>query len=131
MSELSILGDRPGPPDQQGKGASMKLFAVTRTAGPTWTEGKGAFEQPAVNDHSAFMNGLADEGFVLFAGPLAGSEHDRIRVLLIARAASEADIRRRLADDPWESTRRVVTTNVEPWELFVGADRLTGQSASQ
>ena len=36
------------------------------------------------------MNKLADEGFVLFAGPLAGSERDRIRVLLIAEAASEA-----------------------------------------
>jgi uncharacterized protein YciI len=131
MSELSILGDRPGPPDQQGKGAFMKLFAVTRTAGPAWTDGKGAFEQPAVNNHAAFMNGLADEGVVLFAGPLAGSEHDRIRVLLIACAASEADIHLRLADDPWESTQRVVTTNVEPWELFVGADRLTGQSAAQ
>ena len=67
----------------------MTLFAVTREAGPSWTEGKGAFEQPAVNDHAAFMNSLANEGLVLFAGPLAGSEHDRIRVLLIAEAAGE------------------------------------------
>ena len=42
-----------------------------------------------MNDHAAFMSALADEGFVLFAGPLAGSEHDRIRVLLIADAGSE------------------------------------------
>ena len=86
----------------------MSLFAVTREAGPGWTDGKGAFEQPAVNDHAAFMNGLADEGFVLFAGPLAGSEHDRIRVLLIADADSEADIHERLADDPWARTQRLV-----------------------
>jgi uncharacterized protein YciI len=77
-----------------------------------------------VNDHAAFMNDLADEGFVLFAGPLAGSEHDRIRVLLIAEAASEADIHRRLADDPWARQQRLVTTSVEPWNLFVGAERL-------
>ena len=25
----------------------MSLFAVTREAGPGWTDGKGAFEQPA------------------------------------------------------------------------------------
>jgi hypothetical protein len=31
----------------------MSLFAVTREAGPSWTEGKGAFDQPAVNDHAA------------------------------------------------------------------------------
>jgi len=105
----------------------MSLFAVTREAGPSWTDGKGAFEQPAVNDHVTFMNNLADEGFVLFAGPLAGSEHDRIRVLLIAEAASEADIHRRLADDPWVRTPRLVTTSVEPWNLLVGADRLGAQ----
>lgn len=109
----------------------MSLFAVTREAGPSWTDGKGAFEQPAVNDHAAFMNVLANEGFVLFAGPLAGSEHGRIRVLLIADAGSDTDVHRRLADDPWERTQRVVTTSVEPWNLLVGADRLGAQPAVQ
>jgi uncharacterized protein YciI len=108
----------------------MSLFAITREAGPSWADGKGAFEQPAVNDHVAFMNNLADQGFVLFAGPLAGSEHDRIRVLLIAEAGSEADIHRRLADDPWARTQ-LVTTSVEPWNLLVGADRLGAQPAAQ
>ena len=109
----------------------MSLFAITREAGPSWADGKGAFEQPAVNDHVAFMNNLADEGFVLFAGPLAGSEHDRIRVLLIAEAGSEADIHRRLADDPWARTQLVTTSVVEPWNLLVGADRLGAQPAAQ
>jgi hypothetical protein len=59
-----------------------------------------------------------------------GSEHGRILVLLIAPAASEADVRRRLADDPWESSQRVVTTTIEPWELFVGADRLSAPSVT-
>jgi uncharacterized protein YciI len=103
----------------------MSVFAVTREAGPGWTEGKGAFDQPAVNDHATFMNALADEGFVLFAGPLAGSERDRIRVLLIADAPSEADIHRRLADDPWARGQRVVTTRIEPWLLMVGAERVS------
>ncbi len=108
----------------------MSLFAATREAGPAWMDGKGAFEQAAVNDHAAFMNDLADEGLILFAGPLAGSEAGRIRVLLIADAADAADIRRRLADDPWEIADRVVTTTVEPWNLLVGADRLpAGQPA--
>ena len=109
----------------------MSLFAVTREAGPNWTDGKAAFEQPEVNDHVAFMNGLADEGFALFAGPLAGSEHDRIRVLLIADAASEADIHRRLAGDPWLGAQRLVTTSVEPWNLQLGAARLGAQQAAQ
>src|SRR6476646_7624292 len=104
----------------------MSLFAVTREAGPGWTDGKGAFEQPAVNDHAAFMSRLADQGLVLFAGPLAGTEHDRIRVLLIAEAASEAAVIRRLADDPWVPTQRLVTTSVEVWNLLLGAERLGG-----
>ena len=60
----------------------MSYFVVIRDAGPGWTDGKGAFEQPGVNDHAAFMNALADEGIVLFAGPLAGSERERIRALV-------------------------------------------------
>jgi uncharacterized protein YciI len=101
----------------------MSLFAVTREAGPAWIDGKGAFEQPAVNDHAAFMTTLAHEGFALFAGPLAGSEQGRIRVLLIAEAPSESEIHRRLADDPWAKTRQLVTARVESWSLFVGADQ--------
>ena len=30
----------------------MSYFAVTREAGPGWTDGMGAFEQPGVNDHA-------------------------------------------------------------------------------
>ena len=47
----------------------MSLFAVTREAGPGWKDG-GIFEQPAVSEHAAFLNGLAGEGFLLFGGPL-------------------------------------------------------------
>ena len=103
----------------------MSLYAITRQAGPGWTDGKGAFDQPGANDHAAFMNTLAGEGFVLFAGPLAGSEQGRIRVLLIADAANETEIHRRLADDPWARTPRLVTTSIEPWNLLVGAHRLS------
>ena len=64
-------------------------------------------------------------GVVLFAGPLAGSEHGRIRVLLIVNADNEAVILDRLATDPWAQSQRLVTTSVEPWNLLVGADRIS------
>ena len=111
------------------KGTDMSYFAVTREAGPRWSDGKGAFEQPAADDHGAFMNQLADEAVIVLAGPLGGSEADRIRVLLIADADDEAEIRRRLADDPWERTQQLLTVNVEPWMLMVGGDRMTVQPA--
>lgn len=102
----------------------MTYFAVIREAGPAWTDEKGAFEQPAVNEHTAFMNALADDGLVLFGGPLAGSEHGRIRVLLIVDAASEAEIEARLRDDPWALAERLATVSIEPWNVIVGAERL-------
>ena len=102
----------------------MSYFVVTREAASGWTDGKGAFEQDGLNDHGMFMNALADEGFVLFAGPLAGSESGRIRAMVIVDAADEAEIHWRLADDPWTLTQRLEITSVEPWNLFVGADRL-------
>ena len=102
----------------------MSHFAVTREAGPAWADG-GITEQPAVADHSAFMSALADQGFLLFAGPLAGSELSRLRVLLIIQAHDEREIHRRLADDPWSIDDRLRITSIEAWNVFVGAERLS------
>jgi uncharacterized protein YciI len=97
----------------------MSAYVVTRDAGPAWTSG-GIYEQPGVNEHANFMNELANEGFVLFGGPLAGTEQGRVRMLLIVDADSEEAIHRRLPDDPWAATRQLVTRNVEPWTILVG-----------
>jgi uncharacterized protein YciI len=103
---------------------TMGLFVVTREAGSGWRDGVGAFEQPGAHEHGAFMNGLHEEGLVLFAGPLAGSEADRIRVLLIANAEDQDEIERRLSEDPWAIAQRLVTTAIEPWLLVVGSGQL-------
>jgi uncharacterized protein YciI len=102
----------------------MSYFAVIREAGRGWTDGKGAMEQPDAADHAVFMKGLAEEGFVLFAGPLAGTEHGRLRVLLIVDAEAEAEIEHRLGADPWTGTKRLGITSIEPWTIFVGTQRL-------
>ena len=102
----------------------MGYFAVTREAGPGWSDGTGAFEQPEASDHSSFMNKLAEEGFLLLAGPLAGREAHQIRVLLMATADTEAEVRDRLGDDPWAQSQRLVITRVESWVPIVGLERL-------
>ena len=107
----------------------MNLFVVGREAGPAWIDGKGAFEQPAAIDHAAFMDSLAKDGVVVAAGPVAGTESGRIRVVLIASATTEDEVRQRLADDPWEGAGRLHTLSVEPWSLFVGADRMQTPTA--
>ena len=95
---------------------------------PRWRDG-GIYEQPAVDEHAAFMNTLADRGFVLFAGPLAGTEHGRVRVLLIVNAKDEDEIHRQLADDPWVSTEQLDTVTIEPWQILVGAEQLPSAQA--
>ena len=102
----------------------MSTFAVIREAGPGWHDG-GIYEQPAVDEHAAFMNALANSGFLLFAGPLDGTEHGRVRVLLIVNVDDKAEIHRQLADDPWIRTEQLITTSIEPWQIIVGAERLS------
>ena len=101
----------------------MTFYAVIREAGPAWSAG-GIAAQPGVADHAAFMNALAADRFVLFAGPLAGSEESRIRALLIVGADSEAEIHERLAADPWVLSDHLRTVAVETWNPFVGLERL-------
>ncbi len=102
----------------------MSWFAVTRVAGPGWAEGTSLFEQPGAREHAAFVNGLADQGVVVFGGPLGGTGDGGLRVLLIVDAESEADVHRRLAADPWVPSEQLVTASVESWTIFVGAERL-------
>jgi uncharacterized protein YciI len=106
----------------------VSAFIVIREAGPAWQDG-GIAEQPALSDHAAFMNALAEGQVVLAAGPLAGTEQGRIRALLIINANDEADIHSRLADDPWTISGQLRITSVEPWNVFVGAKRLSGTAS--
>ena len=99
----------------------MSCYVVAREAGPAWTGG-GINAQPRLGDHTAFMNTLADGGIVLFAGPLSGTEQGRLRALLVFNADSDAEIHRRLADDPWADRLRI--TGIERWNMIVGAERL-------
>jgi uncharacterized protein YciI len=101
----------------------MSVYSVIREAGPGFLDG-GIPAQPDVADHATFMNALASEGMVLFAGPLAGTETGRLRALLIISADNEDEIRRRLDHDPWVRMDRLVIRSIEPWNVIVGAERL-------
>ena len=103
----------------------MRYFAVTQERGPSWNHQVPLSGQDKWAEHAAFMNALADEAFVLFGGPLAGSEHGRVRVLLVVDSDSEAEIHRRLADDPWALTDQLRIVSIEPWKILVGAERLS------
>ena len=90
---------------------------VIREAGPGRDPAKPLREQSAWREHAELMNALAEDGFVLVGGPLAGGP----KTLLIVNAPSELDIRRRLDDDPWTSMGLLVVTSLEPWEVLLGS----------
>jgi len=96
---------------------TSEIFAVMRTRGPAWNDVVSMEEQVDWRVHADFMNALADEGFIVLGGPLAGTRD----VLLIARAKSEAGIAARLAEDCWSVNGLLKTLWIRPWRLRLGA----------
>jgi uncharacterized protein YciI len=86
-----------------------------RERGPEWDAAKPMREQDEWDAHAAFMDALAEEGFVVLGGPFG--EGDR-RFMHVVEAASAEAVRERLAADPWES-RQLATVAVEPWQVLL------------
>ena len=73
-------------------------------------------EQDAWDEHAAFMEGLAEEGFIFLGGPLG--EHQVMHVVV---ADSEQQIVERLAADPWEPMGLLRNVSIERWHILLRA----------
>ena len=62
------------------------------------------------------MDALAEDGFIVLGGPLA----DGVHVLHVVEARDEAEVRARLADDPWHG-RLLRVVSVQAWEILLRA----------
>lgn len=91
-------------------------FLVRRAHGPRWDTTRLRREQDGWDAHAAFMDELVGDGFIVLGGPVG--EGDGHSALLVVEADSEADVRRRLADDPWGEDM-LATECVEPWTIFL------------
>jgi uncharacterized protein len=91
-------------------------FLVERAKGPRWDHSRLRREQDGWDEHAAFMDRLADEGFVVMGGPVG--EGDGEEALLVVDADSEAEIRARLADDPW-GEEMLATASIRPWSVLL------------
>jgi uncharacterized protein YciI len=94
-------------------------FAVIRRRGANWDDSRPMREQAGWPEHAAFMDALAEEGFVVLAGPL-GDGTTLHRALLIFDADSEDAIHARLADDPWTPAQMLTTELIAPWKILIG-----------
>jgi hypothetical protein len=94
-------------------------YLVERAKGPAWDHWRGRRDQDGWDAHAAFMDALAEEGIVILGGPIG--EGDGENALLIVDAESEAEIRARLADDPWTEDMLTIES-VKPWSVWLRAD---------
>jgi uncharacterized protein YciI len=93
-------------------------YLVERATGPAWDHSRERREQVGWDEHAAFMDALAAEGFVVLGGPTG--EGDGGNVLLIVDADGEATIRARLAEDPWpDDVLRI--ESIRPWSVWLRA----------
>jgi uncharacterized protein YciI len=96
----------------------VSYYAVTRSKGSEWDHSRPRREQNGWDEHAAFMDALAQEGFVVLGGPLGEGDGDD--ALLIIEAEDEEAIRARLAEDPWPA-EMLTTTSVRPWSVLLRA----------
>jgi hypothetical protein len=93
-------------------------FLVERAKGPAWDHSRSRREQAGWDEHAAFTDALAEEGFVVLGGPIG--EGDGENALLVVDAKDEATIRARLAEDPWPEDLLTIES-IRPWSVWVRA----------
>jgi hypothetical protein len=87
-----------------------------------WDHSKPAHEQDGFADHARFMGGLEAEGFIHMAGLLRDSSD----ILFVFVADSEEEVRRRLAQDPWQQDGHARLVRLEEAQFRIGAPPGTG-----
>lgn len=100
----------------------MPYFVMIRERTAAWDWSRPMRRQDAWEEHAAFMDALADEGFIIAGGPLGG-EDDAPRVMHVIDAADVAAVELRMAADPWTPMGLLRTASIEPWTVLLGAFR--------
>ena len=96
-------------------------FLVTQTRGPAYEPARPRREQAGWDEHAAFMEALVADGSVVLGGPVGDVNGDD--VLLVMDLPGEADIRARLAQDPWAGSVLAIK-QIQPWSVWLrGPDR--------
>jgi uncharacterized protein YciI len=91
------------------------LFAVRLNRGGPWDCSRDLRQQDGFGEHARFMDALVDDGFIVLGGPLEGGPD----VLLAIEAASEDELRARLAQDNWHQNGMLTIKTVEPWTVLL------------
>jgi uncharacterized protein YciI len=93
----------------------MAFFVLTMVNGPRYDRARDRRGQPGWDEHAAFMDGLVEAGFVVLGGPIGDGE----QVMVVAEAADQAEVRARLADDPWAPMGILTIGEIRPWTIWL------------
>ena len=96
---------------------STRLFAAFVHRSDAWIAGVPPQEQAGFPDHAKFVGELEASGFIAQAGLMQPSND----VLFIFRADSEAEVRERMAQDPWQKDGHARLGRVEEVMFRIGA----------
>ena len=94
-------------------------------SGP-WDWSRDMRQQDGWAEHARFMDGIADEGFLLMAGPVEGSRE----TMWIVEADAEETIRTRMAKDPWAANGMLRPVRVERWDVVIDTLSQARESSS-
>lgn len=91
------------------------LFVVISEADANRDLSVGTRQQAWWDEHAAFIDALVADGFIALGGPFP----DEGGAMIVVRAESEADVRDRLASDPWYVHEILRLETIQRWELFI------------
>jgi uncharacterized protein YciI len=95
------------------------FFAVRLERGGPWDFSRDMREQDGWDEHAQFMDSLVDDGLIVLGGPLSGDRE----ILHAISAASEDEVRQRLAEDNWHQNSMLTIKSIEPWTVLLDGRR--------
>jgi hypothetical protein len=96
---------------------SQRFFVAFVHRAQAWDPALPAQEQAGFPDHARFVHGLEATGFIAMAGMMLPSND----VLFVFRADSEEEVRKRMAEDPWQRDGHARLGRVEEGVFRIGA----------
>jgi hypothetical protein len=96
---------------------SQRLFVAFVHRTDAWVPSLPPQEQPGFAGHAKFVAELEATGFVAMAGLMQPSND----VLFIFRAGSEAEVRQRMSQDPWQRDGHTRLGRVEEAHFRIGS----------
>jgi uncharacterized protein YciI len=91
------------------------FYAVRLARGGPWDWSVGLREQEGFDAHAQFMDALVNDGFIVLGGPLEGDRE----ILHAIEAASEQEVRERLAADNWAQNGMLTIVSIQPWTVLL------------